>query len=401
MKKLSLCLSLLLFLCCLSVKGQDSVSVQSLTAEQKIADFEYLYAVLRDNYPFFGVAERKYGVDWLAKHDEYVERVAATADNKDYIAKLNRIINELRDGHLDIFPTVLPEYFEEIYSSAPGYKKWVKMIKRSGRRAEYWSSMFPSKPKVNVGDASRPVISFYSDSMFLEGKVAYMRIASLDMNSLIVDGEKIDRFLSSIGDARCLVIDIQGNGGGNSHYWSKYIVPRLIETPLEYEAIVLSKKGAVNKYFKPRYFGRKSYQLESQPEGGSLPVELFDGSYYCHETKEKIKPKNPVDFKGKIYLLVDGGVFSSAGIWADFCKRTGWATLVGKTTSTQGMGSDPAIVCLPESGILVRYPVDSGINADGTFNGETGIRPDIEISGKNRKVRLQNFLDYLSEKEDL
>ena len=174
MQKLSLCLSLLLFLCCLSVKGQDSVSVQSLTAEQKIADFEYLYAVLRDNYPFFGVAERKYGVDWLAKHDEYVERVAATADNKDYIAKLNRIINELRDGHLDIFPTVLPEYFEEIYSSAPGYKKWVKMIKRSGRRAEYWSSMFPSKPKVNVGDASRPVISFYSDSMFLEGKVAYI-----------------------------------------------------------------------------------------------------------------------------------------------------------------------------------------------------------------------------------
>ena len=111
MKKLSLWLSVLLFLCCLSVIEQASVSVQSLTAEQKIADFEYLYAVLRDNYPFFGVAERKYGVDWLAKHDEYVERVAATADNKDYIAKLNRIINELRDGHLDIFPTVLPEYF--------------------------------------------------------------------------------------------------------------------------------------------------------------------------------------------------------------------------------------------------------------------------------------------------
>ena len=197
----------------MSAESESVIALKPLTPDQKVIDFEYLYAVLRDNYPFFGVAERKYGVDWLAKHDEYVERVAATADNKDYIAKLNRIINELRDGHLDIFPTVLPEYFEEIYSSAPGYKKWVKMIKRSGRRAEYWSSMFPSKPKVNVGDASRPVISFYSDSMFLEGKVAYMRIASLDMNSLIVDGEKIDRFLSSIGDARCLVIDIQGNGG--------------------------------------------------------------------------------------------------------------------------------------------------------------------------------------------
>jgi len=105
-----------------------------------------------------------------------------------------------------------------------------------------------------------------------------------------------------------------------------------------------------------------------------------------------------VAFEGEIFLLVDGGVFSSSGIWADFCKRTGWATLVGRTTATQGMGSDPGIVCLPESGILVRYPIDSGINADGTFNGEVGVRPDVRIPGKNRTERLHNLLEYLSDR---
>lgn len=392
---------LLLFLLCLCsqpMRAEENPVVTPLTLEQKVADFEYLYGVLRDNYPFFGVAERKYGVDWLARHDEYVERLKATTDNKSYISALNRIIKELRDGHLDLFPTALPEFFEEAYASNRGYKRWVKMIRKSGRRAEYWSNMFPSKPRVNVGGASQPVISFYSDTMLCDGRVAYMRIEALDMASLAVDGEKIDRFLSSIADARYLVIDIQGNGGGDTRYWSEHIVPRLIDEPLEFSTVVLSKNGELNKYFKPRYFGRKARRLECQPEGGSLPDELFDGSYYAHETHQKIRPENPVAFEGEIFLLVDGGVFSSSGIWADFCKRTGWATLVGRTTATQGMGSDPGIVCLPESGILVRYPIDSGINADGSFNGETGIRPDVRIPGKNRTERLQNLLEYLSDR---
>ena len=375
---------LLLFLLCLCsqpMRAEENPVVTPLTLEQKVADFEHLYGALRDNYPFFGVAERKYGIDWLARHDEYVERLKATTDNKSYISTLNRIIKELRDGHLDLFPTALPEFFEEAYASNRRYKRWIKMIRRSEGRAAYWSCMFSNKPSANSSEGSQPVVSYYRDTMLCDGRVAYMRIESLDMRSLAVDGEKIDRFLASIADARCLVIDIQGNGGGNTRYWSEHIVPRLISEPLEFSTDVLSKNGELNKYFKPRYFGRKSYRLESQPEGGSLPDELLDGSYYVHEKTVKIKPENPVDFKGKIYLLVDGGVFSSSGIWADFCKRTGWATLVGRTTATQGMGSDPGIICLPESGILVRYPIDSGINADGNFQNADAMENAVSDKG--------------------
>ena len=103
---------LLLFLLCLCsrpMRAEENPVVTPLTAEQKVADFEYLYGVLRDNYPFFGVAERKFGIDWLARHDEYVQRLRATADDTAYYRELNTILRELHDGHLDIFPTVLPE----------------------------------------------------------------------------------------------------------------------------------------------------------------------------------------------------------------------------------------------------------------------------------------------------
>lgn len=60
------------------MSAESVTTLKPLTPDQKAIDFEYLYGVLRDNYPFFGVAERKYGVDWLAKHDEYVRRLCAT-----------------------------------------------------------------------------------------------------------------------------------------------------------------------------------------------------------------------------------------------------------------------------------------------------------------------------------
>ena len=59
MKKL-VSLFLLFLPMLMSAESEGVTALKPLTPEQKVIDFEYLYAVLRDNYPFFGVAERKY-----------------------------------------------------------------------------------------------------------------------------------------------------------------------------------------------------------------------------------------------------------------------------------------------------------------------------------------------------
>ena len=113
MKKL-VSLFLLFLPMLMSAESEGVTALKPLTPEQKVIDFEYLYAVLRDNYPFFGVAERKYGVDWLAKHDEYVQRLKATADDAAYYRELNSILRELHDGHLDFSPTIKYSKFKPI-----------------------------------------------------------------------------------------------------------------------------------------------------------------------------------------------------------------------------------------------------------------------------------------------
>lgn len=401
MKKLSLCLSLLLFLCCLSVKGQDSVSVQSLTAEQKIADFEYLYAVLRDNYPFFGVAERKYGVDWLAKHDEYVQRLKATADDAAYYRELNSILRELHDGHLDFSPTIKYSKFKPILDGlGPDFEPWSRAMHRDSVRAVYWEKLLAKKdvehkPVKKKGlPKQRGKKSYYADTLLCNGKIALMRLSSLPYEKISVDSLRIASFLSTISEADYLIIDIQGNSGGSELYWSRLVVSRLIPKPITYFSTQIVRGGEINREYCPEFF-EEAESLTGEVCSG-LPDELYDGSFYLRKYPCEVAASDPIAFRGKIYLLVDRKVFSSAGGWADFCKQTGWATVVGETTGVQGIGRDPIVISLPESGLLLRYPYCNGINADGTFNGEVGVRPDIEIHGKDKNERLQNLIEYLS-----
>ena len=83
-------------------------------------------------------------------------------------------------------------------------------------------------------------------------------------------------------------------------------------------------------------------------------------------------------FSGKIWLLTSPYVYSASERFADFCKRTGFAALVGQTTGGDGVGSDPALFAMPNSRTLVRFNCEYGINEDGSCNQETGTSPDFE-----------------------
>ena len=385
----------------MSAESESVIALKPLTPDQKVIDFEYLYAVLRDNYPFFGVAERKYGVDWLAKHDEYVQRLKATADDAAYYRELNSILRELHDGHLDFSPTIKYSKFKPILDGlGPDFEPWSRAMHRDSVRAVYWEQLLAKKdvehkPVKKKGlPKHRGKKSYYADTLLCNGKIALMRLSSLPYEKISVDSLRIASFLSTISEADYLIIDIQGNSGGSELYWSRLVVSRLIPKPITYFSTQIVRGGEINREYCPEFF-EEAESLTGEVCSG-LPDELYDGTFYLRKYPCEVAASDPIAFRGKIYLLVDRKVFSSAGGWADFCKQTGWATVVGETTGVQGIGRDPIVISLPESGLLLRYPYCNGINADGTFNGEVGVRPDIEIHGKDKNERLQNLIEYLS-----
>ena len=83
-------------------------------------------------------------------------------------------------------------------------------------------------------------------------------------------------------------------------------------------------------------------------------------------------------------------VYSSAEMFVDFCKATGWATVVGTHTAGDGIGFDPVLTLLPDSGLLFRFSMVAGEASGGAMSLE-GTEPELVLPGAG----VSHLLDYL------
>ncbi len=388
---------------CLVCYGQER---SQLTPSQKVKDFEYLYETLKDNYPYFGVGKRANRIDWLSKKEEYMNLVQKTESDSAYIFTLRSILSELGNGHADMSFVEYWNGYVDLYKNAVGRDpksiKWVATLTDPVARSPYWASLLNSRRKAqpetkNTTPKSKPR-PVYSDSIIDGDKIGIMRITSFGMERIEKDSARIMPFLNKIKDFDNLIIDIQNNGGGATRYWKENIVEKLIKDTISYPQYLIIKDGNLNKEFYPQHF-ENTTAVKKDETLPNIPAEMLDGTFRLKIDPDTISPKNPIEFKGKIYLLVNSVVFSSAEGLAYFCKATKWATIAGVRTGGDGVGSDPIPFILPESGIIIRYPALSGFNPDGSLNFEERTNPDILIDGKDGDERLSNLINYIREKK--
>ncbi|MFL0251327.1 S41 family peptidase [Clostridium neuense] len=84
---------------CSGSEDKTSSSNGQLTQEQKLKDFDYMYKILKDNYPYFEVNKRLNGVDWLANKNKYIAQIKATKSDEAYYETLKSILHQLNNGY--------------------------------------------------------------------------------------------------------------------------------------------------------------------------------------------------------------------------------------------------------------------------------------------------------------
>lgn len=372
------------------VQTAMSQNINQLTWQEKIGDFTFLIETLKYNYPYFDTYEHEYGESWLSKSDFFLNRIIASKNNKEYLVLIDSIVGSLHHKHVDLAPTYHWTLFRTRYDEAclinPVYTQWVNTLNKSQKEISYWNNLLP-KSKTDILKTKEEIA--YKDSLIPELKTAILRIPSFDLDNLKEDSLKISKFLYLVSNYNYIIIDIQGNKGGSSSYWREEIVNKLISQPLSLKRYFVLKNGRYNNSF----FSHERTTNRNLKLLPSLPLSFQTDTFKIVEETTTFYPSLPIPFKGKIIIITDSKVFSAADEFAYFAQNASWTTIVGETTAGGGVGTDPVLVRLPFSGIIIRYPALAGLNANGSLYN--GTNPDIEIKGKNSDERLSKLINII------
>lgn len=378
-------------------------AVSPLTVEQRLEDFDYMWKIIEENYPFLEVNKRLNGEDWLANKEEYRNKIAAVKTDDEFFRRMRLVLSRLNNGHTNfISKDEYPWYLNTYVQAGFGYAPWINVFQHPNVLARYnqkplaeqQQSTKESNNDMNSGEAESETgkTSGNVKKVIIEpDQIAYLGMRSFEGSLMEMDGSEIRDFLIEVKDYKTLILDIRGNGGGNSSYWRAHIAPLLINKPIEYNTYLLYTRGNYAETFMhSRQITRGQQPITNikDEELPNLPSEALKMFKTYSKNTDVVIPKESVGFKGEIYLLVDSSVYSASEGFAAFAKGTGFATVVGGRTGGDGLGMDPLVVALPNSGYVFRFSFEMGLNSDGSCNEEVKTVPDVEVDPDTSKPLL-------------
>lgn len=204
------------------------------------------------------------------------------------------------------------------------------------------------------------------------------------------DYKTIKSYLERIKKYSTLIIDIRGNGGRDSKYWTDFLMPLIVKREYSQKYYSFIKEGDLLKNIV-RHYNFKKYTDKSKIDI-KFPKETLETldsfSYFTTDTLQVIPHKDSIKFKGEIYLLVDRNVFSSSEMLAFFAKETKIATLIGERTAGDGIGTDPMLIDLPNSGFVLRFTKEMGVTEMGSINELDKTEPNIVLPNLEKKIKF-------------
>lgn len=355
-----------------------------------LEDYNYFWDVIEENYPFYNAVKRITGNDLAKTREFYLAQAQEATSAQELYTVLSRCDREFHGvGHFCVMSPNFYAQHMDSYQHNLGDPKIDYLYARISVPAtlDFYNYTLPSTPSASTDSASEtPPPNSGTDNLhftdFAEDKISCVSVRRMtgswqnDDASVLAD---YFRRLEAEGYTNCIV-DIRGNIGGDTTYWKNNIVAPNISDPLFNTNYVLFKGSETASYFT-------ACDIETLPilelpvnELPALHPDDLDGITCCQQFTSGTEPIPDAPlFTGRFWLLVDGSNYSASEAFAVFCKGTGFATLVGTPTGGDGIGFNPLLTALPNSGIVFRFSTVNGLNPDGSCNEEYGTTPDIVI----------------------
>lgn len=209
----------------------------------------------------------------------------------------------------------------------------------------------------------------------------------------------------SVHHTKNLIIDLRNNPGGRLTE-IRDLYAYLVDKPFvfidNYEVVSRTSKLHAD-YFKGGGPILKFFKILGAPiyySVGYLNVRKEDNKFVIKNSSSKLKQPNPSNFKGKIYVLINGGSFSASSVISSNLKATKRAFFVGEETGGAFNGTVAAqmpLVQLPNSKVNLRIGL-ALVSATGKTDVEgRGVFPDKEIlpTIEDRKNNIDPELNWI------
>ena len=366
-----------------------------LTRKQAQYDYDTLWQLLEENYPYFDAIQDVRDLDYRTVRQEYQTRLDKLAsdgtvtveDFADFISGCLRKFHSV--GHLFLLYDPVG-FLGDIDPSMGGVFSNTLDIITNKKTTDVYTCLSSKQSSYNTPgyirlDVPNGAVQNVGPSVSLSyaNGVPYIRLSAMkgwtdDITSAVAD------FLAENRDASDLIIDIRDNSGGSDAVWRRLMA--LLRSDLAPVTMLMgAKAGSLNQYIDPDFCTSTDWQYIYTDD--SWQTEFPNVSADSMENMDiavKLTLSFPtdsrcIDYEGKIWVLINQGCFSAADGFAYACKQLNFATLVGKSTRGNGIGSQPHVLALPWSGLIVYYDPHIGFNPDGSCNGIIGTQPDYEV----------------------
>jgi len=214
------------------------------------------------------------------------------------------------------------------------------------------------KPAASVSETSGPSEPLITGERLPSG-FGLIRIPTLSHSTGHDLVAEFDAALDKLLDAPGLILDLRGNGGGDSRIGDA-IAGRLLERRFVY--------------------GVETFHLRLPQRG------------WAEQFTYSVTPRGET-YRGPLVLLIDNACFSSAENLIVALVDSGRATTVGRPT---GAGSgNPVTFALPHGG-LARFSTGAFVRNDGAPVEGVGIRPDVAVPYTVADYRAGRDVDLIA-----
>lgn len=358
-------------------------------------DWELFWKTLEENYPYGDVLRRTTGRTLAGIERTYrvwAERVRSEQELLDLLLKVDDAFKGI--GHLWVHNAQLyARFYKSMRQAAannPMCRYEAEVLDNEKSKALYgWKE--PEETGTaggvsNSGGGAEDGNTNLTFAYYPEQKAAYVEVLHMDPGGWGWNAERqaLLEFFQTIeaeGYEHC-IIDITQNGGGSDNYMALLVGPNLVQPAATDHYALINAGDEVPPYHEACGIRAQWRPIEELPVEELPALEPGDLEWATHYMTMSVGTGNYSEqpaFSGRFWLLVGPRVYSASEYFAVFCKDTGFATLVGQTTGGDGIGRNPLVCVLPNSGIVYQFSTEHGLNLDGSSNEAVGTAPDIEV----------------------